>query len=76
MYLLTYIVFRAACGHSYCYVCIRLWLERELSCPVCATAMHTHPLRAFSEEDALSHVYGAWDTTTVQYSWDGLDFLV
>jgi hypothetical protein len=76
MYLLTCIVLRAACGHSYCYVCIRLWLERELSCPICATAMHAHLLRAISEEDALSDVYGVWDTTTVQYNWDGLAFPV
>ncbi|KAJ7797609.1 hypothetical protein B0H14DRAFT_2618833, partial [Mycena olivaceomarginata] len=33
------------CGHSHCYVCIRLWLERSWSCPECITTMFQPPFR-------------------------------
>ncbi|KAJ7164822.1 hypothetical protein C8R43DRAFT_1122700 [Mycena crocata] len=34
-----------SCGHGHCYVCIRLWLEEEFTCPICRAVMHAPPIR-------------------------------
>ncbi|KAK6992839.1 hypothetical protein R3P38DRAFT_3224654 [Favolaschia claudopus] len=63
------------CGHSHCYVCIRLWLERRWTCPVCITPMYRPPFRHFGEEEALACAYPEWkDGSAVEYSWSGLIF--
>ncbi|KAJ7156558.1 hypothetical protein C8R43DRAFT_1125753 [Mycena crocata] len=62
------------CGHSHCYVCIRLWLERDWKCPDCATTMYQAPFRQYAEEDALEATYSDWDSSRVEYNWDGLLF--
>ncbi|KAJ7432734.1 hypothetical protein FB451DRAFT_1420341 [Mycena latifolia] len=64
-----------ACGHSHCYVCIRLWLERKWTCPECVTPMERAPVRQYAEEAALAHDYPAWnDRSTVDYGFSGLVF--
>ncbi|KAJ7152742.1 hypothetical protein C8R43DRAFT_1127192 [Mycena crocata] len=64
-----------ACGHSHCYVCIRLWLERQWTCPECVTPMYRAPFRVFFEEATLAEAYPEWkDRSVVKYSWDGLRF--
>jgi hypothetical protein len=32
------------------------------------------PIRAFAEDDNMHSTYGAWDTTQVDYGWEGLIF--
>ncbi|KAJ7509954.1 hypothetical protein B0H11DRAFT_2215788 [Mycena galericulata] len=63
------------CGHSHCYICIRLWLEREWTCPDCTTVMNRPPFRQFAEEVALEAAFPEWrDESRVEYDWDGLVF--
>ncbi|KAJ7080880.1 hypothetical protein C8R43DRAFT_1143051 [Mycena crocata] len=62
------------CGHSHCYVCIRLWLERDWKCPDCAQTIHRAPFRQYSEEANLEDVYGDWDSSRVNFFFDGLTF--
>ncbi|KAK7020808.1 hypothetical protein R3P38DRAFT_3547994 [Favolaschia claudopus] len=50
------------CGHSYCYVCVRLHLEVEWTCP-------------YREADSLAADYpNRVDNSRVSYSWAGLTF--
>lgn len=63
------------CGHSHCYVCIRLWLERDFSCPTCKARMHHPPFRHWGEEQALLSDYPLYnDRSEVTYSFAGLIF--
>ncbi|KAJ7164848.1 hypothetical protein C8R43DRAFT_1122728 [Mycena crocata] len=47
----------AGCGHSYCYVCIRVHLERNFKCPLCSQVMYRPPFRHTSEDDWLEATY-------------------
>ncbi|KAJ7030415.1 hypothetical protein C8F04DRAFT_1263938 [Mycena alexandri] len=65
------------CGHSHCYVCVRMWLEKSWRCPepLCGERMHEAPFRHEAEEQALAATFPGWCTnTTVSYSWAGLTF--
>ncbi|KAK6993085.1 hypothetical protein R3P38DRAFT_3224100 [Favolaschia claudopus] len=63
------------CGHSHCYVCIRMWLEYEWKCPVCMATMYRPPFRHWGEEDWIAGEYPEWkDRSVVDYSWRGLEF--
>ncbi|KAJ7834667.1 hypothetical protein B0H13DRAFT_2369751 [Mycena leptocephala] len=63
------------CGHSHCYVCIRVALEKRWDCPECRTTMHEAPFRQWFEEATLAAAYPGWGTSTsVNYSWIGLQF--
>ncbi|KAJ7105450.1 hypothetical protein C8R43DRAFT_1140777 [Mycena crocata] len=63
------------CGHSHCYACIRLWLERDWRCPDCGTMMHRTPFRHYGEEAWLAAEYPeSQDGSVVGYKWDGLKF--
>ncbi|KAJ7264469.1 hypothetical protein B0H12DRAFT_1230667 [Mycena haematopus] len=63
------------CGHSYCFSCIRLWLEKSWYCPDCKATMHTPPFRHWAEEASLAAAYPGWgEATKVSYSWMGLQF--
>ncbi|KAJ7456317.1 hypothetical protein B0H11DRAFT_2244237 [Mycena galericulata] len=64
------------CGHSHCYVCIRLWLEKKkMTCPECSKVMHSAPFRHYGEEHGIEHEYPAWnDQSRVWYDWQGLIF--
>ncbi|KAJ7216229.1 hypothetical protein C8J57DRAFT_1538046 [Mycena rebaudengoi] len=46
------------CGHGHCYLCIRLWLERDWGCPDCRAPIRIAPFRIFSEERAIESLYG------------------
>ncbi|KAJ7457545.1 hypothetical protein B0H11DRAFT_2243302 [Mycena galericulata] len=61
------------CGHSHCYACIRVWLERKWTCPECVTPMHRPPFRHYGEEAWIADAYPEWENgSEVDYSWDGL----
>ncbi|KAJ7720606.1 hypothetical protein B0H14DRAFT_3520903 [Mycena olivaceomarginata] len=62
------------CGHSNCYVCIRLWLERDWRCPECFTVMCESPFHHYPEEQTLKESFPTWDQSKVKYSWAGLCF--
>ncbi len=63
---------RFDCGHGACYTCIRVCLEIKWECPECRAVMTREPIRVWSEEKTIRGIYGEWDDTTVDYSWDGL----
>ncbi|KAJ7318568.1 hypothetical protein DFH08DRAFT_1036369 [Mycena albidolilacea] len=65
------------CGHSYCYVCIRLRLEHEWTCPHknCNHIIRRAPKMNVGEVESLAADYpDRIDKSRVSYNWDGLDF--
>ncbi|KAJ7129685.1 hypothetical protein C8R44DRAFT_872919 [Mycena epipterygia] len=65
------------CGHSHCYVCIRLSLERVRWCldPECLTRMYCAPFHHYGEEMSIASDYPEWhDRSRVAYTWEGLVF--
>ncbi|KAJ7440833.1 hypothetical protein B0H11DRAFT_2252652 [Mycena galericulata] len=63
------------CGHSNCYVCIRLWLELKWTCPECVAIIKSAPFRHYGEEASIANDYPEWDDQSkVAYNWDGLVF--
>ncbi|KAF8145912.1 hypothetical protein K438DRAFT_1991382 [Mycena galopus ATCC 62051] len=63
------------CGHSHCYVCIRIWLGRRKTCPECTQVMHIAPFRHYGEELGIAFDYPFWvDDSRVLYSFEGLVF--
>ncbi|KAJ7897376.1 hypothetical protein B0H13DRAFT_2337909 [Mycena leptocephala] len=63
------------CGHSHCYVCIRVWLDKSWKCPDCMTIMRCAPFRQKFEEKTLAAAYPGWgEDSVVDYSWTGLQF--
>ncbi|KAJ7504114.1 hypothetical protein B0H11DRAFT_1905412 [Mycena galericulata] len=63
------------CGHSHCFVCIRVWLETHWTCPDCRAVMYDPPFRHYGEEKSIAWDYPWWkDTSRVSYSFQGLTF--
>ncbi|KAJ7017145.1 hypothetical protein C8F04DRAFT_1279940 [Mycena alexandri] len=65
------------CGHSHCFTCVRLHLERDWKCPIlsCGQVMHQAPHRHYPEEQAIAYDFPEWvNTSRVSYSWEGLIF--
>ncbi|KAJ7446063.1 hypothetical protein FB451DRAFT_1412425 [Mycena latifolia] len=65
------------CGHSDCYVCIRLLLEQQWTCPCldCQKVMNRPPSRQFAEEASIAHDYPQWvDRSRVAFTCDRLVF--
>ncbi|KAJ7904064.1 hypothetical protein B0H13DRAFT_2334903 [Mycena leptocephala] len=61
------------CGHSHCYVCIRLHLEFDWACPHCSKIITRTPYCHHGEQDGITFDFPDWhDTSRVAYSWDGL----
>ncbi|KAJ6517557.1 hypothetical protein DFH09DRAFT_1332355 [Mycena vulgaris] len=63
------------CGHSHCYVCIRISLESGWTCPECSQVMDSAPFHHWGEEASIRADYPDHvDISEVSYSWDGLVF--
>ncbi|KAJ7036056.1 hypothetical protein C8F04DRAFT_1258431 [Mycena alexandri] len=65
------------CGHSHCYVCIRLHLETDWLCPIpdCRQVMRRAPHRHLPEEEGLMLDFPERnDRSAVTYDWEGLTF--
>ncbi|KAJ6490869.1 hypothetical protein C8R45DRAFT_1096416 [Mycena sanguinolenta] len=63
------------CGHTFCFVCIRMWLEKEWTCPECVTTLVSVPCRHWGTGQALASEYPTRvDNSRVKMSWIGLDF--
>ncbi|KAJ7040786.1 hypothetical protein C8F04DRAFT_1253702 [Mycena alexandri] len=64
-----------ACGHSHCFVCVRVWLEDYRTCPECMTVIRQEPFRHYGEENGIRADYPAWvDKSEVDISWAGMVF--
>ncbi|KAJ7154946.1 hypothetical protein C8R43DRAFT_1126330 [Mycena crocata] len=65
------------CGHSDCYVCVRLWLEKEWKCPQCPVVVCQPPLMDTDEAERITERYPKWrDDSKVVMTWDGLTWPV
>ncbi|KAJ7225172.1 hypothetical protein C8J57DRAFT_1731141 [Mycena rebaudengoi] len=64
------------CGHTHCFVCIRVWLQTSWKCPDCNAVMHSAPSRNYDLEEWLRTSYPeiAADESRVTYNWSGLIF--
>ncbi|KAJ6477126.1 hypothetical protein C8R47DRAFT_1140796 [Mycena vitilis] len=62
------------CGHTHCFVCIRVRVETSWSCPDCGTIITRPPRKSDAEEAAIKADFGDWDRSKVSYSWAGLSF--
>ncbi|KAJ7752301.1 hypothetical protein B0H16DRAFT_1723647 [Mycena metata] len=65
------------CGHSNCYICVRLHLEQDWKCPVpqCGQVMRRPPHRHYPEEETLVQQFpGRENGSVVSYCWEGLVF--
>ncbi|KAJ7081906.1 hypothetical protein C8R43DRAFT_1142890 [Mycena crocata] len=63
------------CGHSHCYVCIRLWLEHEFTCPECTMTMHRRPVVHWGETHGIAYDHPDWkDESQVVMTYEGLRF--
>ncbi|KAJ7126724.1 hypothetical protein C8R44DRAFT_873852 [Mycena epipterygia] len=63
-----------ACGHGYCYACIRMWLERAWTCPLCKRVMEHAPVRDSVQEAVIAQEFPDRVDSSVLYLWDGLEF--
>ncbi|KAJ7175318.1 hypothetical protein C8R46DRAFT_1213802 [Mycena filopes] len=63
------------CSHSYCYVCLHLWLQRSWRCPLCRWVLMAPPLRNLDSEHAIAFDHPEWiDLSKVNFSWEGFSF--
>ncbi|KAJ7828551.1 hypothetical protein B0H14DRAFT_3718702 [Mycena olivaceomarginata] len=65
------------CGHSFCYVCIRLRLEHEWTCPHpnCNRTIRKAPQIDNAEAETVAADYPhRHDKSRMSYSWEGLSF--
>ncbi|KAJ7026089.1 hypothetical protein C8F04DRAFT_1190895 [Mycena alexandri] len=66
---------KAACNHSYCFVCIRQWLQVQWNCPSCRATMFSPPIPDDDTAKAVALAHPEWkDRSTVTHAWDGLTF--
>ncbi|KAJ7888669.1 hypothetical protein B0H14DRAFT_2562241 [Mycena olivaceomarginata] len=62
------------CGHTACYVCVRLLLETRWDCEICGVKITRKPECFDAEAAEIELRYPGWDGSTVAYSWAGLMF--
>jgi hypothetical protein len=77
MLLIFYFGFRYSyrCGHSHCYVCIHVWLEKSRKCPHCMTRMREEPYVHLGERQGIEADYPGWvDKSVVNFSFAGVLF--
>ncbi|KAJ7049305.1 hypothetical protein C8F01DRAFT_1265496 [Mycena amicta] len=80
--LFSHPVINRACGHAYCYLCIRGHFQNSFRCPIAACNVLTvisEPVRAPALDKALAGLYAVhypnWvDTSEATYTFDGLIF--
>ncbi|KAF8127736.1 hypothetical protein K438DRAFT_2000645 [Mycena galopus ATCC 62051] len=62
------------CGHTACYVCVRVLLETSWACPQCSHKITRKPKPHAEEAAAIEQEHPGWDKSKVSYSWVGLTF--
>ncbi|KAJ6493508.1 hypothetical protein C8R47DRAFT_1213796 [Mycena vitilis] len=66
---------RSKCGHTHCYVCIRIHVETSWNCPSCDVIMTRAPKRDTDDELWIQLNHTSWiDQSRVLGTWDGLLF--
>ncbi|KAK6966757.1 hypothetical protein R3P38DRAFT_3512285 [Favolaschia claudopus] len=65
---------RMSCGHSACYVCVRILVETDWGCPHCGKIITQKPKPNLEEERAIEMLLPGWDMSRVSYSWHGIEF--
>ncbi|KAJ7229598.1 hypothetical protein C8J57DRAFT_1534350 [Mycena rebaudengoi] len=75
LHLKSYPVLYVSLRHSHCYICIRVWLEHEWTCPTCRTTMYSPLFRNYEMEEGIRLDHPDWrDNSIVNYSFKGLRF--
>ncbi|KAJ6537888.1 hypothetical protein B0H19DRAFT_1078995 [Mycena capillaripes] len=62
------------CGHSNCYVCIRVSLETSWLCSQCKQLITARPSPHDEEKAVIEKENPGWDESRVAYWWDGVVF--
>ncbi|KAJ7794334.1 hypothetical protein B0H14DRAFT_3497086 [Mycena olivaceomarginata] len=62
------------CGHSTCFVCMRLLFETQWECPQCGEKVTHRPVAHVEEAAAIERDFPGWDKSKVAYGWQGLSF--
>ncbi|KAJ6484706.1 hypothetical protein C8R45DRAFT_1098861 [Mycena sanguinolenta] len=65
---------KLCCGHSACYVCVRMELENNWECNRCGQKIMRPPKPDDVEAAEINKEYPGWDTSVVEYRWDGLQW--
>ncbi|KAJ7678869.1 hypothetical protein DFH06DRAFT_1120681 [Mycena polygramma] len=67
--------FRTKCGHTHCYVCLRIHVETSWKCPSCDVIITRAPKRDTEAELWIQINHASWiDQSRVVGTWDGLLF--
>ncbi|KAJ7884170.1 hypothetical protein B0H14DRAFT_3432584 [Mycena olivaceomarginata] len=62
------------CGHSACFVCVRLLLETQRDCDECGMLVTRRPQLDVEQVAAIERLHPGWDRSKVAFGWDGLKF--
>ncbi|KAF7349656.1 hypothetical protein MSAN_01692100 [Mycena sanguinolenta] len=62
------------CGHSACYVCVRMELEKSWDCNRCGKKIMRAPVPNDAEAAEINKEHPGWDDSLVEYSWEGLQW--
>ncbi|KAJ7821476.1 hypothetical protein B0H14DRAFT_3471539 [Mycena olivaceomarginata] len=65
---------KLVCGHSACFVCMRLLFETQWECPQCGENVTHQPVAHVEEAAAIERDFPGWDKSKVAYGWQGLSF--
>ncbi|KAJ7666198.1 hypothetical protein DFH06DRAFT_1323328 [Mycena polygramma] len=66
---------RTRCGHTYCFICLRMALERDWRCPECRQTIHKAPVPDVNMAQLIAVHYPRWvDASRVTFTFDGLLF--
>jgi hypothetical protein len=65
---------RLSCGHSACFVCVRLLLETQWGCDECGQVVTRRPQLDVEEVATIERAYPGWDQSKIAFGWEGLSF--
>ncbi|KAJ7308737.1 hypothetical protein DFH08DRAFT_823765 [Mycena albidolilacea] len=65
---------KLSCGHSACFVCVRLLLETQWGCNECGQVVTWRPQLDVEEVATIEQAYPGWDQSKIAFGWEGLSF--
>ncbi|KAJ7336972.1 hypothetical protein DFH08DRAFT_964928 [Mycena albidolilacea] len=65
---------KLSCGHSACFVCVRLLLETQWGCDECGQVVTRRPQLDVEEVATIERAYPGWDQSKIAFGWEGLSF--